>query len=126
MQATHLANPDRFQPVSWAEELAAASEALTRRHQREQAERVAYSALCAGLPSMLVNRYISGVKTLADLLSDAVSNHRVDVPGTNPAELLAPLVADALRSTDKRVQEAAKAFANRVTADYAQTYEVRA
>lgn len=118
--------PARFLAPTWHEEAAAASAALTERHQREHAEHMAYTAMRAGLPSMLVDRAASKAHTLADMLSDAVCNYDTTLAGKNPAELLCTVLAEALRSTDKRVQEAAEAFATRVKAEYAEAYGVQA
>ena len=118
--------PARFLEETWHESAAAASAALVERHQRDHAERVAHAAMCAGLASMLVDSTASKAHTLADMLSAAVCNYDTTVSGKNPAELLCTLVAEALRSTDKRVLDAAEAFAKRVQAEYADAYGVPA
>lgn len=73
--------------------------------------------MCAGLPMHPVDRTHSG-ETLADMLSMHTCNYRTDIDGANPVDLLCTMLAEALRSTDKRVQTAAEAFAKRVQADY--------
>jgi len=121
----HTLQPARFLAPTYYEEAAEAADALAQRHRHDHAEQVASAAMRAGLPAMFVCRHISAKQTLADLLSDAVTNYVVTVPGRNPAELLCTLVAEALRSGDPRVKEAAEAFAARVAADYAATNEVQ-
>ena len=109
--------PARFLAPSYAEEAAAASEYLAAKHQREHAEYAAYAAMCAGLPALTVDRTHSA-ETLADMLSMHTTNYRVDIDGSNPVDLLCTMLAEALRSTDKRVQTAAEAYAKRIQADY--------
>ena len=95
---------------TYADELAAL-------HRFQHAEEVAYSAMCAGLPSHPVDRTHSK-ETLADMLSAHTCSYRTDIDGANPVDLLCTMLAEALRSTDKRVQDAAEAYAKRIQADY--------
>ena len=114
MNAPDLA---RFQPPTYAEQAAAATADLEQRFAREHAEQVAMSAMFAGLPALVVDHSHSG-ETMADMLSMHTTNYRTDIDGANPVDLLCSMLAEALRSTDKRVQTAAEAFAKRIQADY--------
>lgn len=114
MNAPDLA---RFLAPTHAEQAAAATEDLEQRFAREAAEHVSYTAMCAGAPGLVIDRTHNG-DTLADMLSEHTCNYRVDIDAPNPADLLCTMLAEALRSTDKRVQVAAEAYAKRIQADY--------
>lgn len=109
--------PARFLAPSYAEEAAAATEAIEQRFAREHAQHVAMTAMLAGVPDLIVDRTHSK-ETLADMLSMHTTNYRVDIGGRNPVDLLCVMLAAGLCSDDEAVYKACLAFAKRVQADY--------
>lgn len=103
-----------------AEQAADAADARVQQQRHEAAAYSAYSAMCAGIPAMVVDRTISRNETLADMLSEHTSNYRVDIDAPNPCDLLAKMLALALQ----RGCPAAEAYARRIAHDYAVAYEV--
>jgi hypothetical protein len=120
MNAPDLA---RFLAPTWHEGAALAADQQAQRMRHEAAEHCAYTAMCAGIASMLVCKYIDPAETLADMLSEHTSNYRTDIEAANPCDLLASLLAESLRSTDPRVQPLAEKFARRIALDYAVAHE---
>lgn len=117
MNAPDLA---RFQPPTWHEQAEAAAATLAQQHRHEHAEYAAYTAMCAGLPAMVVSKWLSDGQTLADMLSEHTSNYRTDIDAPNPCALLATMLALALQ----RGCPAAEAYAQRIALDYAVAHEV--
>jgi hypothetical protein len=120
VQALAAINPSRFFAPTWAEEADDAAEAREQQARHEQSKERALTAMVAGLPGLVVDKHTSGAQTLADMLSEHTCNYRVDVQAPSPCDLLAVMLAEALR----RKCPAAEAHAARVALDYAITHEV--
>lgn len=112
--------PARFLAPTFSEGAALAADMHTQRMRHEAAAYSAYSAMCAGIPAMVVDRTIDRNETLADMLSEHTSNYRTDIEGANPCDLLAQMLALALQ----RGCPAAEAYARRIALDYAVAHEV--
>lgn len=110
----------RFQPPTFSEGAAIAADMHTQRMRHDAAAYSAYSAMCAGLPDMLVCKPLDANETLADMLSEHTSNYRTDIDAPNPCALLATMLALALQ----RGCPAAEAYARRIALDYAVAHEV--
>ena len=98
------------------------ADARLQKQRHDAAAYSAYSAMCAGIPAMIVDRTISRDETLADMLSEHTSNYRTDIDSPNPCDLLVKMLAAALQ----RGCPAAEAYAKRIALDYAVAHEVEA
>ncbi len=117
MNAPQLA---RFLAPTDAEHADQAAEDTEARLRFDYAERVALAAMQAGVAAAPVDRVMAGKLTLADMLSEHTCSYRTDIEGSNPCDLLAVLVAEALA----RKCPAAQAYAARIAKDYAVSQEV--
>ncbi len=109
---------DRFLPYTAADQDLAESDRRAKRQRHESAEYSAYTAMSAGIPDLVVDR-THNANTLADVLSSHTLNYRFAADGSNPAMLLAKLLADALQ----RKCPHAEAYAKRIAFDYAVSRE---
>jgi hypothetical protein len=108
----------RFQAPTAAEQAIDESARRAQQQRHEAAKHCAYTAMRAGVPELIVDRTHS-TDTLASMLSAHTLNYRFSETGTNPAMLLAKMLAVALH----RECPDAEAFAQSIARDYAVSRE---